>query len=155
MVQTMNNLDFLPPVFTPGDIQSTTLEEWMCLLQGIVDYSNYETIILDFGDGVSELYRLLGQCNRIYMPVRNDPISQAKLKQFENILKIWNQGAVLDKIVKLKLPYHRTIHKGVNCLDDLVWSELGDFVRELIRKEEGKEEAGWKETSSLISDRNL
>lgn len=155
MVRTMNNLDFLPPVFTPGDIQSTTLEEWMCLLQGIVDYSNYETIILDFGDGVSELYRLLGQCNRIYMPVRSDPISQAKLTQFENILKTWDQGAVLEKVVKLKLPYHRTTHKGVNCLDDLVWSELGDFVRELIRKEEGKEESGWKETSSLISDRNL
>ena len=35
MIQTMNNLDFLPPVFTPGDIQSTTPEEWIELLQGI------------------------------------------------------------------------------------------------------------------------
>ena len=42
----------------------------------------YETIILDFGDGVSELYALLNQCHRVYMPVRQDVMSAAKLQQF-------------------------------------------------------------------------
>lgn len=148
MIQTMNNLDFLPPVLAPGDIQSTSLEEWVQLLRGIVEGSSYETIILDFGDGVSDLYRVLGQCTKIYMPVRDDPVSQAKIIQFESILKLWDQGDVLVKIRKIKLPYHRTTHKGVSYMDDLVWSELGDFVRELIRKEDGKDGMGWKENSS-------
>ena len=163
MIQTMNNLDFLPPVFTPGDIQSTTLEEWIELLQGIIDYSNYDIILLDLGDGVSGLYRFLEQCTKIYMPVRNDPVSQAKITQFETILRTLNQGKVLGKIQKLKLPYHRTTHKGVNYLDDLVWSELGDYVRELIRKEgvvlqqekKGKGNEEWMEDSLQMSDRNL
>lgn len=163
MIQTMNNLDFLPPVFTPGDIQSTTLEEWIELLQGIIDYSNYDIILLDLGDGVSGLYRFLDQCTKIYMPVRNDPVSQAKITQFETILRTLNQGEVLGKIQKLKLPYHRTTHKGVNYLDDLVWSELGDYVRELIRKEgavlqqekKGKGNEEWMEDSLQTSDRNL
>lgn len=154
MVQSMNNLDFLPPVLSPGDIQNTTLEEWLQFLQQIVDYSNYETIILDIGDGVSELYQFLGQCTRIYMPVRTDPVSQAKISQFESILKTWERTVVLGKIQKIKLPYHRTIHKGAGYLDDLVWSELGDFVREMLRKEKGEEENSWKENFSEKSDRN-
>lgn len=137
MIQTVNNLDFLPPVLSPGDIQQTSLKEWLTLLQEIVDYSTYEVVILDLGDGVSELYQLLEQCDRIYMPVRSDPISQAKISQFENLLRLWDKVPVLEKMQKIKLPFHRAIHKGAGYFDDLVWSELGDFVRELIRKERG------------------
>lgn len=137
MIQTVNNLDFLPPVLSPGDIQQTSLKEWLSLLQEIVDYSTYEAVILDLGDGVADLYQLLEQCTRIYMPVRTDPVSQAKISQFENLLRVWDKIPVLEKIQKVKLPYHRTIHKGGGYFDDLVWSELGDFVRELIRKEPG------------------
>ena len=109
------------------------------------------------------MYRFLGQCTKIYMPIRSDPVSQAKITQFEMILRTLHQEEVLGKIQKLKLPYHRTTHKGVNYLDDLVWSELGDYVRELIRKEatmqqqekNGKGQGEWTEDSSQISDRNL
>jgi len=135
MVRSMNNLDFLPPVLSPGDIQQTSLEAWMRLLQEIIDYSNYEVIILDLGDCVTELYQLLEQCGKIYMPIRTDPMSQAKISQFENLLRVWGKVAVINRIQKIRLPYHRTIHRGSGYLDDLVWSELGDFVRELIRQE--------------------
>lgn len=137
MIQTVNNLDFLPPVLSPGDIQQTTLKEWLCLLQEIVDYSAYEAVILDLGDGVNDLYQLLEQCTQIYMPIRTDAMSQAKINQFESMLRLWDKMEVLEKIQKIKLPYYRTIHKGGGYFDDLVWSELGDFVRELIRKERG------------------
>lgn len=143
MVQSMNNLDFLPPVLSPADIQQTSFEEWMKLLQEILDHSNYEVVLLDFGDGVSSLYQMLEQCTRIYMPIRTDPMSQAKIGQFENLLRVWGKTAALNRIQKIKLPYHRTIHKGAGYLDDLIWSELGDFVRELIRQE-GKETFEWK-----------
>jgi len=153
MVQSMNNLDFLPPVLSPGDIQQTSLEEWMRLLQEILDYSNYEVVILDFGDCVADLYQLLEQCNKIYMPIRNDPMSQAKISQFENILRVWGKIAVINRIQKIKLPYHRTIHKGSGYLDDLIWSELGDFVRELIRQERSGNLA-WKGNSLETYEEN-
>lgn len=134
MIQTINNLDYLPPASSPGDIQCTAYEEWVLLLQKIVDTSNYEVVIADFGDGVSQMFRLLNQCTRIYMPVRNDPMSQAKIQQFENLLRISQGETALEKIQKIRLPYHRTTRKGHGYLDDLVWSELGDYVRELLRK---------------------
>lgn len=153
MVQTMNNLDFLPPVLSPGDIQQTSFEHWMRLLQEMIDYSNYEVVILDLGDGVADLYQLLEQCGKIYMPVRTDPMSQAKINQFENLLRVWGKVAVINRIQKLRLPYHRTIHKGSGYLDDLIWSELGDFVRELIRQERSGN-LEWKGSSLEIYEQN-
>lgn len=135
MVQNIHNLDYLPPVSAPGDIQNTEADEWIRLLQQIVDYSTYEVVILDMGDGVRELPRLLEQCTKIYMPIQTDPIAQAKLQQFENFLKLWNGDTILEKIQKISLPYHRTKKSGIGCMDDLVWSEFGDCVREMVRTE--------------------
>ena len=135
MVQSVNNLDYLPPAMSPMDIQKTTLAEWLRLLDEIEKNMKYETIILDFGDGVSELYALLNQCHRVYMPVRQDVMSAAKLQQFEQLLQMWNYSGLLERIEKVRLPYHRTEKRGREYLDELVWSQLGDFVRELVRKE--------------------
>lgn len=135
IVQSVNNLDYLPPVLSMEDIQSTTAQEWISLLQQIIDYSNYDVVILDLSDSVSQLYKVLEQCTRIYMPIRADPVSQAKIQQFEHTLQVWEKQAVLDRIRKIKPPYHRSTRSGTGYMDDLVWSELGDYVREMIRKE--------------------
>lgn len=145
MVQTINNLDFVPPVLSAGDIQNTTAEEWILLLSEVMRFGNYQKIILDLGDGVAQLYEILQVCSRIYMPVRSDTMSQAKLNQFEAQLRIHEKTAILDKIIKLNLPYHRTVRKGAGYLEDLVWSELGNYVKELLQKEK-RGEAVWEES---------
>lgn len=135
IVQSVNNLDYLPPVLSMEDIQSTTAQEWISLLQQIIDYSNYDVVILDLSDSVSQLYKVLEQCTRIYMPIRADPVSQAKIHQFEHTLQVWEKQMVLDRIRKIKLSYHRSSKTGIGYMDDLVWSELGDYVREMLRTE--------------------
>ena len=149
MIQTMNNLDYLPPALSPGDLLQTRPEEWDHLLADISSYSSYEIVILDLGDGVQELSRILEQCTKIYMPVRNDPMSKAKVDQFENLIKLWNKEFILERINKIHLPYHRTIRGGAGYLDDLVWSELGDYVRELIRTGGKEEEVSWNGESCM------
>lgn len=49
MIQTVNNLDFIPPVRTPSDIRTVDWEDWERLLQEIVLHSSYEVLILDMG----------------------------------------------------------------------------------------------------------
>ena len=41
MIQTVNNLDFIPPVRTPSDIRTVDWEDWERLLQEIVLHSSY------------------------------------------------------------------------------------------------------------------
>lgn len=138
MVQSVNNLDYIPPVLSPMDIRSTSAKEWLRLLEEIDKNSVYETVILDFGDGVEDLYHLLDLCTRIYMPVVNDVVSQAKIRQFENVLTMWDLGQVLGKIEKIRPPYHSSFLEGENYVQQLMWSELGDYVRNLLRNEGGQ-----------------
>lgn len=135
MVQTVNNLDFIPPVISPEDIRGVSYEEWSQLLDAIYMQSSYEVVLLDLGNGVDELFQMLDRCSRIYMPIRSDKISQGKIQQFENLLRLWDHIPVLEKIQKIKLPYHSTFGEGSSYLDQLMWSELGDYTRELIRKD--------------------
>lgn len=135
MVQSMQNLDFVPPPLSPMDIQGTSWEEWSVLLEAIVRESSYEFLILDLGDGVADLFQILDFCGLVYMPVRSDVISAAKVSQFENLLTVWGYQSLLSGIHKIKLPFHTTNRTGQAYFEELVWSELGDFVRELLRKE--------------------
>lgn len=149
MVQTMNNLDYIPPALSPGDLLQAAPEEWAHLLADLSSYSSYEIVILDLGDGVQDLGSILEQCTKIYMPVRNDPMSKAKVDQFENLIRVWEREWILERVHKIHLPYHRTIRGGAGYLDDLVWSELGDYVRELIRTGGKEEVESWNGESCM------
>lgn len=135
MVQTVNNLDFIPPVQAPADIRGTVWDDWEKLLQEIVLRSPYEVVVLDIGNGIDETFQLLDQCKRIYMPVLTDVMSACKVAQFENLLRIWDFPQVLAKITKVKPPFHVGSAPAETYVEQLLWSELGDYVRELMRKE--------------------
>ena len=137
MVRSLQNMDYIPPAIGPMDIQEAGLREWTAVLEQIVQNSAYETVILDLGDGVSDLFQILDLCDQIYMPVRGDAFSAAKIHQFESLLRIWDFTGVLEKLQKIKLPFHSTSRTGRGYFEDLVWSELGDYVRQLLRKEAG------------------
>lgn len=134
MVETMDNLDYLPPVQSPGDIRMASEEEWHQLVDTLVLHSAYEVLVLDFGNCMDGVFSLLERCTRIFVPVQGDVMSQGKLAQFENLLRMWDYPHVLQKIEKIKLPYHRAQGSGGEAVRELVWSELGDYTRELLRK---------------------
>lgn len=136
MIQSIQNLDFVPPALSPMDIQSTTYEEWVMLLDMVTLDSEYEYLILDLGDGVNDLFRILDSCEQIYIPVRNDIISLSKISQFEHLLATWGYEKILEHMNKVKLPFHTINRTGRAYFENLVWSELGDYVRSLLRKEE-------------------
>lgn len=135
MVQTVNNLDFIPPVQTPADVRGTPWKDWEKLIEMIVMGSSYEVIILDIGNGIDENLQLLDMCRRIYMPVLSDTMSACKIAQFENFVRIWDFPQILEKTVKIRPPFHVGTDSDQNYIEQLVWSELGDYVREILRAE--------------------
>lgn len=137
MVETVNNLDILAPVATPVDIWETSFEQWEQLLDGLAAHSTYEAVVLDMGQGVEGWHKLLERCQRVYMPVLGDPMSQGKLEQFEKLLRMWKQQDLLDKIQKVKPPFYMSPGEGVEYVEQLPWSQLGDYVRSILQKERG------------------
>jgi hypothetical protein len=117
------------------DIRAASYEDWEFLLEELELHSPYEILVLDLGDGVAELFRILDRCDRIYMPVREDAMSQAKISQFENLIRLWDAIPVLERIQKIKPPFYRNFASGDAYAEQLVWSQLGDYVRGLLAGE--------------------
>lgn len=134
MVESVGNLDYIPPAVSPMDIREARYRDWLYLLEELELHSSYETVILDMGDGVDELFRLLDDCRKVYMPVTSDVMSQAKISQFEKLLSMWDTADVREKLHKIKLPFHSNFGKGTPYVEQLVWSQLGDYVRQLLRE---------------------
>ena len=133
-MQNAGTLDFIPPVQSPLDIRGTPWQDWACLIQEIVLHTSYEVLILDIGNGIDEVFQLLDMCRTVYMPVRSDKISVCKILQFEKLLQLLDYSQILSKTVKMKLPFYSGIQQGDFRAEQLVWSELGDYVREMVRK---------------------
>ena len=135
MVQTIGNLDYIPPVQMPADIRGTAWQDWEQLIRMITTESSYEVVVLDMGSGIDDNFQLLDLCRRIYMPVLSDAVSMCKIAQFENLVRIWDFPQILEKTVKIKPPFHMATAPSPNYMEQLMWSELGDYVREILRKE--------------------
>lgn len=86
-VRQMENLDYLPPISFPPDLKEVSFEEWEMLLLQIMENSAYERIILDMGEGVQGLFRVLQMCDRVYMPILEDDVSKRKLACYERMIE--------------------------------------------------------------------
>lgn len=96
-IQRDEELHYLMPIPIAQDIKEVSEKEWSMLLEELVESSNYELVILDLGESVQGLFDILQQCDRIYMPVLEDHVSQSKLKQYDDNLKQLN----LEKIQRV------------------------------------------------------
>ncbi len=134
-VETIGQLDLVPPVRHPGDIRTAEYEDWEFLIRTIDRQTPYEVLILDVGAEVDETLELLRQCDRIYMPVLQDTMSVCKLRQFEELVREMDCPEVAEKIRKVMPPFHVSSEKGEIYIQQMVWGEMGDYVRKLVEEE--------------------
>ncbi len=136
MTATLNDLDYLAPVLAPSDISTAGIQDWDFLLDELELHSPYEFLILDLGDGLEEPARILDRCDKIFMPVLDDGLSQGKIAQFETLLRLWDAMPLLERIRRLHLPDSGGSGQGEQYLEQLLWGDFGSFVRDLLREEE-------------------
>lgn len=86
-VRKNEELNYLAPIPILQDMKEVSENEWEMLMEELVKNSTYELIILDLSESVQGIYRILEKCDRIYMPVSEDQISQSKLKQYDENVK--------------------------------------------------------------------
>ena len=129
IVQSVGGLDYIPPALSPVDIKSISHDMWREFFEQLM-LCGYGKVILDLGESVDGLYDLLRKCSVIYTPVRDDAVSYAKLEQYEALLKNMGYEDVLEKTRKLSFVYFKGLQRG---LDRLVYSELGAYVRSLLK----------------------
>ena len=136
VIQTFHELQYIPPAMSPADIRDVSGEEWLGFIREVMSYREYDVIILDLSNQVDEVFQILKECDRIYMPVQDDMISQAKLLQYEKLLHMLELEEVESKTKRLRLPVQPLQKENGNLTQHLVWGEMGSFVRRLLWEEE-------------------
>lgn len=105
-VQKAEGLDYLLPIPVSLDLKEITEDEWKELFRVIIRNSNYELVILDLSESVQGLFSILEQCERVYMPMADDPISERKIEQYEKNLEKLNLEKLIHITYRFVMPQH-------------------------------------------------
>lgn len=133
MIYNWGNMDYIPPVRYAEDLSQVSPEEMALLIDRIARESGYDKIVVDVGQMGRGVLPILSICDVVYMPVREDLVSAAKIEEFEEYMEEAGDKAVRDKIQKLRLPSPGRIVRREGYLEQLLFGELGDYVRQLLK----------------------
>lgn len=100
IVRHFEGLDYIAPMPVSEDIKEIKSEEWLGLIQKIIEQSIYEIVILDMDEGVRDIYQILRVCTEIHMLTIDEPVAQAKVAQFEAELELLGYEDVRRKIIR-------------------------------------------------------
>lgn len=134
VVYNWGGLDYVPPVTYAEDLADMGGGELAAILEKITQEGSYETIVIDFGHFSREVEQLLAMCSVIYTPMREDVQSSAKLEEWKAYLELSGRAKLWNRIHILWLPRPAVIARRENYLEQLLWGEMGDFVRTLVGK---------------------
>jgi hypothetical protein len=132
LVQSVNGLDYIPPVMSYQQLGGITGEQWIQLFREIEKISEYEYLILDLSEQVQGLFDVLRECCNIFTIVREDGIAEAKLRQYETFIQSMNYEDITAKTKKWKLPVFRRLPSGI---EQLTRGEMAACVTKIVEEE--------------------
>lgn len=131
LVRTFSGIEYIPPIQFADDVQAASEGELAELIETIFQESGYRTIVADIGFFSESAGSLLELCKEILMPVLEDPLSKAKITEFETYIELSGKTALREKLHKIMVPNSNLAQVGENYVDLLLYGPIGDLVREL------------------------
>ena len=133
IVQTVDGIDYFPPVMCAEDISYVEPEQMAEFVECVGKGGHYETVVLDLSSALKQPWRLMECCSTIYMPVKNDYLSERKIFEFETYFCSVGLAKTLGLIEKVRLP------EGESGIDADFWKKIKTggmyrFVKKLLEK---------------------
>ncbi|MBQ6696636.1 MAG: hypothetical protein IJN16_08025, partial [Lachnospiraceae bacterium] len=132
LVESMNGLDYIPPVLSYRDLREITGEQWIELFHEIERISEYEYLILDLSEQMSGLFDVLRECDRVFTIIKEDGLAEAKLRQYETLLQSMNYEDIAAKTRKWNPPVFHRLPSG---MEQLTHGELAVCIKKIIEEE--------------------
>ncbi len=133
MTEKAGELDFLPPMESFIQLRAIRAEQWIGLFQTIEKVTDYEYCILDLSEQVDGILEILRQCDLIFTITREDGISGAKLRQYEQLLTSTQYEDIFMKTRRCRLPVFRELPESILMLSR---GELASCVGGILEEED-------------------
>ena len=129
-VYEMSGISVILPFENPENIRQIGRQEWEQFIDFMEQNTDFEVLVVDFGVSMPELADCMSRCDELLLIGREGYFYEGRDKHFYEWLEKTGHQAVAEKIHKVNVPYTtKNIHGGGNVIEQLQWSEFGDFVR--------------------------
>lgn len=129
MTQDLNGLRYLSPMHSFAELHSVTGKQWEKLILSIGEITEYQWLLLDLTEHADGLPDLLRMCGRICTIERKDGFSQARMLQYEDLMRELDYEDLFIRTMRMYLPLFQELPASPH---DLKRGALADYVRELI-----------------------
>ena len=93
----------------------------------------HRNIQFDFGTGIPSIAAFLEECSSIYCPVKEGYFYECQKTEFVHYLEQVKPDGMSERLQFVNLPFTaKGIRGGGNMLEQLVWSEFGDYIRDYL-----------------------
>ncbi len=129
MVETVGGLDFIPPAQIHQNLAGIRGSQWLDLFREMERCTEYEYLILDLTDGITDLWDVLRSCDYVYTITANDGLALAKMEQYEKALKDMQYEDIVAKTKKWNLPIFRQLPMR---FEEFTYGDLAVYIREQV-----------------------
>jgi hypothetical protein len=128
----LGKLDYIPPMKSFAELQAAEAEKWLSLFHSMEHLTEYEFIVLDLSEAVNGLFDILRACERIITITREDLISTAKIRAYEQLLQ---KTGYTDLAAKTRWWQFKMFKEIPAAMDNLTHGEMADCVRKWMEKD--------------------
>lgn len=140
-VYEVDGIYYIPPFANPENLHEMTLDDYLAFLEFLETKTDFEAVLLDFGEGLAQFTQMLERCTSIYCLVKPGFFFDCQTNHFLAYLERMSKGNLRERTSVVELPFSaRHIRGGNNVLRQLLWSEFGDYVRKYLTGADDEDE---------------
>ena len=141
VVHSCRNMDWIPPVRYPEDLPPGSEKSLAGLMEDLAGMPGYRYLVADCGQSRRLSAGVLEQAKRIYLPVREDPVSEARIREFFAYLKASGREETAGRIRRVHLPEEELLPGSFP--ENLAGRAMRDLAMRLVKEEENGEKTGF------------
>ena len=129
MAENVGGVHVVPPMRSFTEMMSVTAAQWLSLMASIDRVTDYDFILLDLTPLAGGLPDILRECAEVITIIRSGcRVSEARVKEYRQMLKEEGYEDVYARTVLLELPVFRSLPADVRSLGR---GELASYLRPL------------------------
>ena len=137
-IYMLSHMDYIAPFANPENIGQIGKEEITAVIDFIEQYTEYDMLVIDFSLWVKESYECFDLCDLLYVISREEYFYRNFDQKFLLWLEKKGQTQLKERLQWIYIPHTaRNIRNDGNLLEQLQWSDFGDYVRRYTQQERG------------------
>ncbi|MGN0482203.1 MAG: hypothetical protein ACI4HI_01495 [Lachnospiraceae bacterium] len=134
VLYSYDGLSYVPPMKNPANLYEVSGATYEALLTRILEETDYEVLLLDLGSMLPGFYDLVEKLDFLYCMTKKGRLSQAQQQEFLDCMQMYD-SELCARIQPVELCVQERLQgKGSSFLEQLEYTELGDFVRNLVQR---------------------